>query len=229
MYVWLPQSFMSMDKCQLFYVRYKDESKLINHKYNSKWEFQEFPYQKRFKRNGLGLLEVWSPSELLLTLSWFLKAVWKWGPTSARGDREDQAGEGKHIPLTLLSSPYLIISWAKSSVGLTRTKARTFFLVPILAKKKKIVQLSAVIIKWQLEGRCHVLRSEQSDLCSLCFPIPLRPSLLFCPFVCHCSTHRTHYSTSAGTSYSAGSFNIFHPWPSKREKYEAKRILPLVA
>lgn len=123
---------------------------------------------KAIQGEWFGLAGLWSPSELSTILSGSLKAVWKQGHAVVRGDREDQAGEGKLVPLTLLSSPYLIMSWAKSSVGLIRTNAWTFFLVPILAKKKKTVQLSAGIIKWQLAGRCHSWkRSEQSDMLSV--------------------------------------------------------------
>ena len=83
--------------------------------------------------------------------------------------------------LTLLSSPYLIISWAKSSVGLTRTNAWTFFLEPILAKKKKTATFSVVILNQPLEGRCHWSKRLESMMCSPCFPLSLTASLPFFP------------------------------------------------
>ena len=115
---------------------------------------------------------------------------------SEEGQRDAQAGEGKHTVLTLLSPPYLIISWAKSSVGLTRTNAWTLFLVPIPAKKKKIAKFSVVILQQPLERRCHSSRRSENMMCSPCFPLPLRASLPFCPPAFQWSVHRTLFNKS---------------------------------
>lgn len=75
-----------------------------------KMEVSRVSSSKAIQGEWFGLAGLWSPSELSTILSWSLKAVWKQGHAVVRGDREDQAGEGKHVPLTLLSSPYLIMS-----------------------------------------------------------------------------------------------------------------------
>lgn len=173
---------MSVHKGQLFCIGYKDEGKRIKQKHNLKWEFQGFPHQKRFRG--------------VFWICWTLKSIWTFvnsvfvltgcletGSCCSKGGQRDQAHDGKCVPLTLLSSPYLIISWAKSSVGLTRTNAWTFFLVPIPAKNEKTVQLSVVVIEWpSWGGGCCGLqrRVEHSDMQSV-FSYPQEPVFLLTP------------------------------------------------
>lgn len=127
--------------------------------------------------------------------------------------RKAQEGERKHTTLTLLSSPYLIISWANSSVGLTRTNAWTFFLEPILAKEKRKMKFSVVIIK----QRGWIIHQEKSDMHST-VSCPSESQSPFPPE--HLSPLSTGHSP---TSMSTFLFSITDP---KETKMQSKNNAP---
>lgn len=168
-------------------VRYKDKGKLLTKKaikMGVSWASSSTALVGGVLWTWRTLDSTWTfTSSVLVLTRWFENSVVRKHREIVRQVKADTT------VLTLLSSLYLIISWAKSSVGLTRTNAWTFFLEPILAKKKKTATFSVVILKQPLEGRCHWSARLESMMCGPCFPLS-GASLPFCPLASQGSAHR---------------------------------------
>lgn len=167
-------------------VRYKDKGKLLNQNANKNGSFMSFLIDSV----GGRVLWTWRTLDSIWTFTSSVLVLTRWSENSVVRKHWEILRQVKAntTVLTLLSSLYLIISWAKSSVGLTRTNAWTFFLEPILAKKKKTATFSVVILKQPLEGRCHWSTRSESMMCGPCFPLSesqpafLPPSIsVLCP------------------------------------------------
>lgn len=103
----MTQSCISKGKCPFFHVRKKNEGKLIKGKLLKTVEDGSLIHLlvTELVRKWIGRHGLWGPSEVLSTVSWSLVGVWKQGHAA-----EAQAAEGRYTALTLLSSPYVIIS-----------------------------------------------------------------------------------------------------------------------